>query len=226
MIVYRVLCVFIGYIFGLLQTGYLYGKMNNVDIRDFGSGNAGTTNAMRVLGKKAGVITYIGDMAKAVLAGLAVRGIFGLMLDEPAANVFILVLYTGMGVVLGHNYPFYMGFKGGKGIAASSGVIISLFDLKLAVLALLTFAIITIISKYVSLGSICMMAGFCIEFIVFCQIGWLKPLSETSYRLEAYILVILFSGLAIFKHRSNIGRLISGTERKIGQKKEVVNTEK
>ena len=224
MIGYRIICVVIGYVFGLCQTGYLYGKMNNVDIRDFGSGNAGTTNAMRVLGKKAGVITYIGDMAIAVIAGLAVRGIFGIWLDEPAANVFLLVLYTGMGVVLGHNYPFYMGFKGGKGIAASSGVIVSLFDWKLAVLALVTFAVITIVSKYVSLGSICMMAGFCVEFIVFCQLGWLPPLSGSSHRLEAYILVVLFSALAIFKHRSNIGRLISGTERKIGQKKEVVNT--
>lgn len=220
MIGYRVICVVIGYIFGLFQTGYIYGKLNNVDIREFGSGNAGTTNAMRVLGKKAGIITYVGDMAKAVLAGLVVRGIFGCILDEPAANVFLLVLYTGMGVVLGHNYPFYMGFKGGKGIAASSGVIISTFDLKIMLLALFTFAIVTIVSKYVSLGSICLMVGFCVEFIVFCQLDMLPPLSGSQYTIEAYILVILFSGLAIFKHRSNISRLIAGTENKIGQKKD------
>lgn len=220
MIGYRILCIIIGYVFGLFQTGYIYGKLNNVDIRDYGSGNAGTTNAMRVLGKKAGIITYIGDMAKAVLAGLVVRCIFGLGLCLPDASVFLLVLYAGMGVVLGHNYPFYMNFKGGKGIAASSGVVISIFDIKIALLALFTFAIVTIVSKYVSLGSICLMAGFCIEFIVFSELGMLPPLSGSEHTLEAYILIVLFSGLAIFKHRSNIQRLISGTERKIGQNKE------
>ena len=87
-------------------------------------------------------------------------------------------------------------------------------------LALFTFAIVTIVSKYVSLGSICLMVGFCVEFIVFCQLDMLPPLSGSQYTIEAYILVILFSGLAIFKHRSNISRLIAGTENKIGQKKD------
>ena len=160
MIVYRILCVVIGYLFGIFQTGYIYGRLNNVDIRDFGSGNAGTTNAMRVLGKKAGIITYVGDMLKALLAGLAIRGIFGGLVGCDAVEVFMLVLYAGVGVVLGHNYPFYMGFKGGKGIAASSGVVFSLFDWKLLVLALSTFIVIALISKYVSLASMCMMVGF------------------------------------------------------------------
>ena len=142
MVVYRILCVVIGYLFGIFQTGYIYGRLNNVDIRDFGSGNAGTTNAMRVLGKKAGIITYVGDMLKALLAGLAIRGIFGIALDCSYVEVFMLVIYAGVGVILGHNYPFYMGFKGGKGIAASSGVVISLFDLKLLVLAISTFIIV------------------------------------------------------------------------------------
>ena len=73
-ILYRIICIIIGYIFGLFQTGYLYGKMNHIDIRDYGSGNAGTTNAMRVLGKKAGVITYIGDTLKGVLCGIFLLG--------------------------------------------------------------------------------------------------------------------------------------------------------
>ena len=150
MIIYRIICVVIGYLFGIFQTGYIYGRLNNVDIRDFGSGNAGTTNAMRVLGKKAGIITYVGDMLKALLAGLFIRGLFGVALDCSEVEVFVLVIYTGVGVILGHNYPFYMGFKGGKGIAASSGVVFSLFDLKLSVLAVSTFAVIALISKYVS----------------------------------------------------------------------------
>lgn len=220
MIIYRILCIVIGYLFGIFQTGYIYGKLNNVDIRDFGSGNAGTTNAMRVLGKKAGIITYVGDMLKALLAGVFVRAIFGGALDLSSVEVFILVIYTGVGVILGHNYPFYMGFKGGKGIAASSGVVFSLFDLKLSILAVCTFAVIALISKYVSLASMCMMIGFLGEFIVFTELDMLKPIAGSKYRVEAYILVFFMAALAVFKHRSNIVRLINGTERKILQKKE------
>ena len=220
MIVYRIICVVIGYLFGIFQTGYIYGRLNNVDIRDYGSGNAGTTNAMRVLGKKAGIITYVGDMLKALLAGLLVRGIFGLALGCGDADVFLLVIYTGVGVILGHNYPFYMGFKGGKGIAASSGVVFSLFDIKLLLLAISTFIVVLLISKYVSLASMCMMVGFFAEFVIFSQLGKLKPISGSEYVTEAYILVFFMAALAVFKHRSNIVRLINGNERKIGQKKE------
>lgn len=220
MIIYRIICVVIGYLFGIFQTGYIYGRLNNVDIRDFGSGNAGTTNAMRVLGKKAGIITYVGDMLKALLAGLFVRAIFGLALDLSSIEVFILVIYTGVGVILGHNYPFYMGFKGGKGIAASSGVVFSLLDIKLSILAVSTFAVIALISKYVSLASMCMMVGFFAEFVIFTELNMLKPIAGSEYTIEAYILVFFMAALAVFKHRSNIVRLINGTERKILQKKE------
>ena len=165
MIVYRILCVVIGYLFGIFQTGYIYGRLNNIDIREFGSGNAGTTNAMRVLGKKAGIITYVGDMLKALLASLTVRAIFGLALDCSTQDIFMLVLYTGVGVILGHNYPFYMGFKGGKGIAASSGVVISLFDLRLMLVALFVFAGVLLTSKYVSLASMCMMVTFTLRIL-------------------------------------------------------------
>lgn len=220
MIVYRILCVVIGYLFGIFQTGYIYGRLNNIDIREFGSGNAGTTNAMRVLGKKAGIITYVGDMLKALLASLTVRAIFGLALDCSTQDIFMLVLYTGVGVILGHNYPFYMGFKGGKGIAASSGVVISLFDLRLMLVALFVFAGVLLTSKYVSLASMCMMVTFFAQVVIMNQFGVLKPLSGSVYSVEAYVVVFFMAALAVFKHRSNIERLINGTERKIGAKKE------
>lgn len=218
-VIYRILCLVIGYVFGLFQTGYLYGKMNHIDIRDYGSGNAGTTNAMRVLGKKAGIITYFGDALKGVFCGLIIHLVFGGIMDFDSAYVFVLVLYAGLGVVLGHNFPFYMGFKGGKGIAASSGVIVSLLDVKLILLAFFTFFIITFISKYVSLGSICMMTLFFIEVIIFGQFDML-PISESSHLIEAYVISFILSALAIYRHRANIVRLIKGNERKIGQKKE------
>lgn len=223
LIFYKIICLIIGYCFGLFQTGYIYGKINNIDIRDFGSGNAGTTNAMRVLGKKAGIITYIGDMLKGVLAGLTIRIIFGIIFDiskygDSYSIIYILVLYTGLGVVLGHNYPFYMNFKGGKGIAASSGVILSLFNLPLALLSMFTFIVVTYISKYVSLGSIVMMIMYFFSIIFMVSTGNINIIGNDN-KIEIFLLTFIFSGLAIFKHRGNIVRLINGTERKIGQKK-------
>ena len=212
----RVICLIIGYVFGLFQTGYIYGKLHHVDIRQYGSGNAGTTNAMRILGKKAGIITYLGDMLKAILASLTVHALFS---GSHQDIMFLLTMYTGMGVVLGHNFPFYMGFRGGKGIAASSGVIFALFDWRLIVCMVVTFLVITAIWRYVSLGSICFMAGFFIELIVFGQLGFIRNLQQAE-RVETYIVGFCFSALAIYKHRSNIVRLLQGTERKLGEKKQ------
>ncbi len=208
----RFICVLIGYVFGLFQTGYLYGKIKHLDIRDYGSGNAGTTNTMRVLGKKAGIITYLGDCLKAVFAILVIYLIYK---DKCADMIFVLKMYAGLGVILGHNFPFYMKFKGGKGIAATSGVLIGLGDWKLMLLALITFVIVTSLSKYVSLGSLCMMAGFFIEFTVFAFVNMLK-LNEAN-RIEAVVLAFVITALAFIKHRANIDRLIHGNEHKIGQ---------
>ena len=162
----RIICLVIGYLFGnIFQTGYWYGKFNHIDIREYGSGNAGTTNVMRTLGKKAGIITYLLDTFKAVFAALAVHFLFGRNSDIE----MLLFLYSGFGVVLGHNFPVYLKFKGGKGIAATSGVALSLLLFPkhcwvFAVFGLITFASVTLISKYVSLGSLVFITLFLIEF--------------------------------------------------------------
>ncbi len=218
----RLICIGIGYLFGIFQTAFIYGKLNHIDIRDFGSGNAGTTNAMRVLGKKAGFITYFGDALKAVFASVLIWAIFK---EKSADYLFILKIYGGLGVVLGHNFPFYMGFKGGKGIAASSGVILGLGDYKLTLMALVTFFLIAFTTKYVSVGSLAMMLGFLVEFIVFNELSMLGLHNDMKFtgneRIETFILVFVISALAFIKHKENIKRLIAGNERKIGQKKEV-----
>lgn len=214
-ILYRFLCIVIGYIFGLFQTGYIYGKMHGVDIRQSGSGNAGATNANRVLGKKAGIITYFGDAIKAVLATLLVRLLFK---DTFHDNMTILLLYAGLGVVLGHNYPFYLQFKGGKGIAATSGVICALNCWPLTFIAFFTFMSVTITSRYVSLGSLVLMTGFLIEFICFALNGLIPLLTQECYA-EAIILATIFTLFAFFRHKENIKRLIAGNERKIFAKK-------
>ena len=118
----RFICLLIGYAFGLIQTGYIYGKMKGVDIRKEGSGNAGSTNALRTMGIKAGLVTLLGDCFKCVFAVVTVYLIYG----KTYADIFpLLAMYAGMGAVLGHNYPFYLNFKGGKGIAATAGLILS-----------------------------------------------------------------------------------------------------
>lgn len=217
----RMICLVIGYIFGLFQTGYIYGKIKHVDIRQHGSGNAGTTNAMRVLGKKAGIITYVGDCFKAIFAILFIYFLFRNTCSE---MMFLLKMYCGLGVVLGHNFPFYMKFKGGKGIAATSGAIVGMGDIKLILIAFFTFIIVALISKYVSLASLCLSGGFLLAVIVFNQlgiIGFRNNLGlEGQMRIELYGLAFIFTFLAFYKHRANIKRLIDGNERKIGQKKE------
>lgn len=217
----RIICLIIGYIFGLFQTGYIYGKINHVDIRQHGSGNAGTTNAMRILGKKAGIITYLGDSLKGVFAVLLVYFLFK---NQASETMFLLKMYCGLGVILGHNFPFYMGFKGGKGIAATSGVILGMGDFKLSFLAFFSFILIALISKYVSFASLCMIGGFFIELIIFNQLGLIGFKSNLSLighmRNELYLLAFIITLLAFIKHRANIKRLIEGNERKIGQKKE------
>lgn len=213
----RVICLVIGYVFGLFQTGYIYGRLNSIDIREYGSGNAGTTNVLRTLGKKAGIITYLGDALKAVFCTVVIHFIFG---NNNPGMEFVLVLYSGLGVILGHNFPFYLKFQGGKGIAATSGVILSLFPYNwmLVVIAFLTFVGVTLLTRYVSLASLIMVSGFLIEFIIFGQTGLVKNVTQANL-LEGYVIALIICILAFVRHKGNIQRLLNGTERKLGQKK-------
>lgn len=218
----RCICLILGYFVGaIIQTGFWIGKFNHIDIRDYGSGNAGTTNTMRTLGKKAGMLTYFMDAFKSCLVAIIIHFIYG---NNSGVSEMLLILYGGFGVVLGHNFPFYLGFKGGKGIAATSGMVISLilfhkYCFMFTILGILTFGIVTKLSRYVSLGSIIGIIGFFIEFVIWGLIGWL-PLNQGEFP-EAAIVVFLFVALGVARHHANIKRLLNGTERKIGEKKSV-----
>ncbi|OYP43349.1 acyl-phosphate glycerol 3-phosphate acyltransferase [Lachnotalea glycerini] len=205
-------CVIIGYLCGLFQTGYIYGKIKHVDIRQMGSGNAGTTNALRTLGFKAGFITFLGDCLKAVLAAWVARKIFGVSCVDWMP---LLIMYTGLGTVLGHNFPFYLGFKGGKGIAATAGMILA-FHNTMAIIGFFTFIITVAITRYVSLGSLLLMTGFLIEVIVLGSRG-VFHLTQ-PYLYELYAVSFVLTALAFYRHRANIIRLVKGTEHKLGQK--------
>lgn len=208
----RLLCVGIGYLFGLLQSGYLYGKSKQMDIRQYGSGNAGSTNVLRVMGKRAALIVYLGDFLKAVAAMVLVRILFA----DSSLGPDLLAMYAGLGVTLGHNYPFYLKFKGGKGIASMTGIFTAM-DLRISVVCLILFTVTVFVTRYVSLGSILISIAFCVLLIYFGSHGAYQVAPECQ--IELYGLVIVLMLLAIWRHRANIRRLLSGTENKVGAKK-------
>ncbi len=213
----RLLCLVIGYAFGLIETGFLYGKLRHTDIREHGSGNAGTTNVLRTFGAGGGAITFIGDFLKAVLAGVLVWYIFR---DQPIEYIKMYQMYSALGAVLGHDFPFYMGFKGGKGIASSAGGLIIVDPIGTCV-TLVCFVLIVAASKYVSLGSVSAAVIMTVAHILSGQLlGTYGPPGQCM--VENYAVMIIMAALAIYKHKANIGRLMSGTENKlsIGKKKD------
>lgn len=207
----RAVCLIVGYLFGLFQTGYLYGKLHNVDIRTKGSGNAGSTNVLRVMGVRAGATVFLGDFLKTLIPCLFIRWYFG---GQPEM-VSLLVLYTALGVILGHNYPFYMNFKGGKGIAATAGLLAAM-DVRVMLICLIAFILVVAVSRYVSLGSLVVVTLFLIFMIWFGGRGDYGI--GSPYLTEFYIASACVTGLAFWRHRANIVRLLHGTENKIGSK--------
>ena len=207
----RILLLIIGYIIGNIETGYIFGKLNKMDIRNYGSGNAGATNTLRVLGPKAGLIVFLGDFCKSLIPCLVVRYIF----RDNVSLSYMYMLYIGLGVVLGHNFPFYLGFKGGKGVASTAGIIIAL-DIRIAAVCLAAFIVIVVVTRYVSLASIVVMIIFIgmSHLLVKTNYGFANGSSPMEFRL----LVVVIGFLSIFMHRANIKRLLSGTENKIGKK--------
>lgn len=214
MVITRIMALVMGYFCGCFPTGYLVGRRNGIDIRKHGSGNTGATNTLRTLGWAAAGVTFLGDCAKTILAIILAN----VLLNKTGFDMTIIELYAGVGAVLGHNFPFYFKFKGGKGIACTAGLAFALFPGAVPV-CFTVFVLCIALSKYVSLGSIMMAILLIIQIFVFNFYGILG-VSEASV-MEFDILVLVLGILAIFQHRSNIVRLFNGTENKIGQKAEI-----
>ncbi|MBQ7463252.1 MAG: glycerol-3-phosphate 1-O-acyltransferase PlsY [Lachnospiraceae bacterium] len=213
---FRLYCLLIGYAMGLFQTSYIYGKAHGIDIREHGSGNAGTTNMLRTLGTKAGLITFAGDVLKTMAAVWICRLLFGGTYSD---QLPVIICYAGLGAILGHNFPFYLGFKGGKGIACTAGFIFSL-DPVMSVMGLIVFFSIFFITHYLSLGSIMVYISIFIEFVVFGILHMLMFKGATDAEvIECCVIVAFLTGMTIFKHRENIKRLMNGTEKKTYLKK-------
>lgn len=205
----RIACLLIGYAFGLFQTSYFYGKKRGVDIRTMGSGNAGTTNALRTMGTKAGLITMCGDVCKCILAVIVTWLIF----RHRCPELFpLLKIWTAAGVIIGHDFPFYMDFKGGKGIAATAGMIISFGDWRMIAVGIICFFGFFFLTHYVSLASISLSVEFLIGIII-CSLRGDYPMGGRELT-EMCILVAVLVCMNIYQHRGNIRRLLAGTERK------------
>ena len=202
----KLVCIVIGYFIGSIQSAFIVGKLMKVDLRNHGSGNLGSTNALRVLGKKAGLITFVSDIMKSVLSYVICRLIFG---DTIGA---IAGIYGCVGAVLGHNFPFYLNFKGGKGIAVMIGMMLCLSTLDYRV-TLITFGIgiLGLFTRYVSIGSMAFSIAIPISLYIL------------KFDMEYVIICAILGVLAIYKHKANIKRLIDGNENKLGAKKQAVH---
>ena len=206
----RLLFVLIGYVFGLFQTGYFYGKLVHRDLKKECSGNTGATNALRVLGIKGGLIVFFFDTLKAFIPCFIVKMIFK---DDPLKYVYLM--YTAIGVSLGNDYPFYLKFKGGKGVAACFGWFLA-FDWRIALISISLFFILAFSTRYVSISSIAASLFATILIPVFVRLGWVSI--EANYA-EVLILACIAEALLIVRHSENIKRLINGTENRFGSKK-------
>lgn len=212
-------CAICGYLLGSINTSLIVGKFYGVDVRQHGSGNAGMTNVLRTLGKKAAAFTFLGDFLKGIVACLVGSGLISLAMLLFGADVFgtvsnpsqVGLMAAGAFCVFGHNWPIYFGFKGGKGVLTSLSVLLMMGPVP-ALFAVLLFVIIVALTRYISLGSMLAAAflptlvGVCSIFGVDFGVG-----NVTSYLIFCIPLALLI----IIRHKSNIVKLLNGTENKL-----------
>ncbi len=200
MLLKNLLVLLLSYLLGSISTSIIISKiMLGDDIRNHGSGNAGATNTLRTVGKKAALFVIVGDVLKTLIAILAAK----LLLKDNPTSIYI----AGIGAVLGHNFPLYFGFKGGKGIVVSATLMI-FADPVIGIIVAIVAILIMAISRYVSLGSV-------LGAVFFVVLSFLLKSDNPDFIVFACMLALL----AIYMHKSNIQRLLSGTESKLSFKK-------
>jgi glycerol-3-phosphate acyltransferase PlsY len=193
----------VGYLLGSLNTGVIVGKFHGTDIRRHGSGSAGLTNTLRVLGKPAAAIVLVGDVLKGIVACLIGLRL-GVEVGSGAAADSVSLLAAGAGAIIGHNWPVYFGFKGGKG-ALTAIAVLFMIDWVLALVCLGFFVALVASTRYVSLGTL----G---ATLLFAALSFVPAFGKTPFFL---VFAVLMAATIIVKHRANVGRLVSGTESKL-----------
>ncbi len=188
--------ILVGYLIGSIPCGYLIGRYGKgIDIRRYGSGNIGTTNAFRILGPQWGVLVFLGDFFKGVLA---------VLIAQALTEGLIFPILSGLAVVAGHNWPLFLGFRGGRGVATAGGVILALAPAATLVLAIILFLTL-FITRYVSVSS--MTAAVCAPFVM----GWFGH----SWGMALFGLIV--GAFVFYRHLPNLKRLRQGTEPRIGR---------
>ena len=216
MIVFYIIMAIIAYLIGSINFSILISKKKaGFDIREKGSGNAGTTNMLRTLGKKAAAITLILDILKGVITicfsmlyGVILYRIFNINL-----NSAFLVQIAGIFVILGHTFPIYFGFKGGKGVATTLGILL-VTNWHIGLICLVFALVLIILTKMVSVGALGAAILFPVLTVFSDQISFIKPGNYIIYS-------IIITLIVCFNHRTNIQRLFAGTENKISFKNKI-----
>ena len=212
--IYILISLLTGYLLGSIPFGFIVGKALGVDIRKQGSGNIGATNVLRTLGKKWGVLVFTLDALKGLAAVLVVQRVFGIDLAPPGVchlNQAQAGILAGVGCILGHNFPVWIGFKGGKGIATSAGVLMGLAPLA-TLIALTAWVSFFYLTRYVSLASI-------IAAALLPTVAGILQWSSRGSLDAVFWFAAVAAVLAIWRHRPNIKRLIAGTEHRFEKKK-------
>ena len=229
---YLWLCPLFAFLLGSIPFGLLIAKAKGIDIRQHGSGNIGATNVLRVVGKKYGIFCLILDMLKGVIPTVLAISLIrfaqqpnGVSLpflvpfaDEPYSQVLAqsMHVFTGLMAILGHNYSPWVGFKGGKGVATSAGVVIALMPF--AILILLVLWVLTFwITRYVSVASI--VGVVALPFLTLWGSWHHGRIQDGTWNQPLFIFSIIIAILGVWKHRSNIQRLRAGTENRFERKK-------
>jgi acyl phosphate:glycerol-3-phosphate acyltransferase len=195
----------LSYLIGSVPWGYLIARLKGVDIRQHGSGNIGTANVLRVMGKKWGYLVFLCDFFKGILSvklGSLIAAYF-------LVNVGLGSVIAALACVLGHDYPIWLGFKGGKGIATLAGTVLSLFPPLVFVSFGVVWIAVFLISRYTSLASISAAVALPIAAYLIVAKAELPLLVGFS---------VLMAAIAIWRHRTNIARLLNGTENRFGKK--------
>jgi len=193
------------YLLGSIPTGYLLARAKGIDIRTVGSGNIGATNVMRILGKPAGIFVSLMDALKGWVAVEGVTHLVFFLFGQPLSEPSVFRIVAAFAAVFGHNYTCWLNFKGGKGIATSAGVLAALVPATL-MMSLCVWVVLIALTRYVSIGSIA--GSFTLPFTTwFTTRNWTLTIATGA-----------MGALAIYKHKANIQRLLSGTESRIGSR--------
>lgn len=203
------LAALLAYLAGSIPFGLLIGLAKGIDVRKAGSGNIGATNVLRVVGKPWGALAFLLDFLKGVAGALLAPAAAAALLGADGGAPANAAIVGGLAAVAGHNWPVWLRFRGGKGVATSAGMLVAIVPAEVGV-AFAVWLAVLLISRYVSLASIC-------AAIALAAAVWLRRPAGAPVLLQT--LVTILSAFVILRHRANIGRLIAGTENRFAFKK-------